>query len=108
MNKDDIKNLEAALGEIEIGGLRQRIEQLKAECGHGRNNDYAVGQLWLEIDRQIALIEADELYKQEPAPVDVNTPVALIQTALTVRMAMLKRLRCIAHNADLFRSEFKE
>ena len=75
MNKNDIKNLEAALGEIEIGGLRQRIEQLKAECRHSCNN----GQLRLEIDRQIALIEA-----------------------------ALEHLRRIAHDADLFRSEFKE
>jgi len=108
MSKDDIKNLEAALEEIDR--LRQYIEQLKADLGHNRNNSYAIGQLRLEIDRQIALIEADKLYKQEPVSVDVNAPVALIQMTMGARMAMLKHLRRIAHDAsaDLRRSESKD
>lgn len=89
----------------EVGGLRARVAQLKTDLGQRRSDSYTVVVLRETIDKLIAGIEADDRYRQKPALVDVNAPLALIQTDLEGRMTVLKHLRQIAwrdHASDMF------
>ena len=45
------------------------------------------------VDDEIATIESDERYQDEPALVQINAPLALIQVGMSAKMGLLKKLK---------------
>lgn len=45
------------------------------------------------LDAEIAKIDKDERYHYQPAQVQINAPLALIQTGMEAQMGLLKRLK---------------
>ncbi len=55
--------------------------------------------MWVE--RQIWVIEKDSRYQEEPAPMQTNAPLALIQISLKTRLQVLQQVRILLKGGEL-------
>ena len=59
------------------------------KSGNAAENERLRSALRTKIEAEIALIEADEAFKTQPASYQINGPLALVQTALDSRRCAL-------------------